>query len=102
MTEDMIAYFNEKTGRNLTPVFDQYLRHPALPVLELKFDTPGSVSYRWLADEKGFNMPVKVGTAGSWQTIQPTGEWQTMKTALSKDQFEIATDLYYIEVKKSS
>jgi len=102
MTEDMVAYFNRESGRNLTPVFDQYLRHPALPVLELKFDTPGSVSYRWQANEKAFNMPVKVGSSGSWQTIQPTGEWQTMKTGLSKDQFEVATDLYYIEVKKNN
>ena len=42
-----MAYFNPSSGKNLTPVFDQYLRHAALPVLELKFDTPGSVSYRW-------------------------------------------------------
>ena len=61
MTEDMVAYFNKETGKNLTPVFDQYLRHPALPVLELKFDTPGSVSYRWVADEKGVQYAGKGG-----------------------------------------
>src|SRR5258706_11533282 len=38
MTEDVAAYFNQKTGMNLTPVFDQYLRHTAIPKLELKFD----------------------------------------------------------------
>ena len=38
MTEDVVAFFNEQTGRNLTPIFDQYLRHAALPTLELKFD----------------------------------------------------------------
>jgi aminopeptidase N len=100
MTEDMVAYFNQKTGQNLTPVFDQYLRHKALPALELKFEN-GSVSYRWVADEKGFNMPVKVGETGKWQVIKPTTEWQTMKTVLSKDAFQVATDLYYIDVRKS-
>jgi aminopeptidase N len=100
MTEDMVAYFNQKSGRNLTPIFNQYLRHPALPVLELKFEN-GSVSCRWQADEKGFNMPVKVGEAGKWQVVKPTAEWQTMKTGLSKDAFQVATDLYYVEVKKS-
>ncbi|HNU09706.1 MAG TPA: hypothetical protein PKO33_18195, partial [Pyrinomonadaceae bacterium] len=99
MTEDVAAYFSRKAGRDLTPVFDQYLRHAALPVLELRFDEPGTVSYRWAADEKRFNMPVKVGTEGSWETIRPTTDWQKMKTSISKDTFRVATDLYYIGVK---
>ena len=32
-----MAFFNRHTGRQLQPIFDQYLRHAALPVLELKF-----------------------------------------------------------------
>ena len=99
MTEDMVAYFNQKTGMNLTPVFDQYLRHTALPVLELKF-AQGSVSYRWQVDEPNFAMPVSVGEKGHWQMLKPTTQWQTMKTSVSKEQFEVATDLFYIEVSK--
>lgn len=38
MTEDVLAYFNEQTGINLTPVFNQYLRHTTIPTLELKFN----------------------------------------------------------------
>jgi hypothetical protein len=53
------------------------------------------VSYRWKADVKGFAMPVKVGRSTNWQTIRPTTEWQTMKTNLTRDEFEVATDLYY-------
>jgi len=97
MTEDVVAYFNEKTKLNLTPVFNQYLRHTAIPTLELKFDAD-TVSYRWKVDEPAFAMPVKVGTKDHWQTIRPTTEWQTMKTPLSKDTFEVATDLYYINL----
>jgi aminopeptidase N len=100
MTEDVVAFFNRAIGRNLAPVFDQYLRHTALPVLELKFGD-GQVSYRWKVDEKGFVMPVKVGSKGSWQTIQPTTEWQTMKTTIGRDAFEVATDLYFVEVSKN-
>ena len=84
----------------LTPIFDQYLRQAALPVLELKFGE-GEVSYRWKADVKEFAMPIKVGAKSNWQIIQPTGEWKTMKTGLQKDQFEVATDLYYVDVSKS-
>ena len=101
MTEDIVAFFNQRTGINLTPIFDQYLRHTAIPTLELKFDAAqGTVDYRWKADEAGFAMPVQVGTKEHWQKIQPTTEWQTMKTKLTKDQFEAATDLYYINVEK--
>ena len=101
MTEDVVAYFNEKIGMNLTPIFDQYLRHTAIPVLELKFDEAnGVVSYRWRADEPAFAMPVKVGVKDHWQIIKPTTKWQTMKTAIKKDEFGVATDLYYLEVSK--
>jgi aminopeptidase N len=102
MTEDIVQYFNQQTGMNLTPVFDQYLRHTAIPMLELKFDeTAGTVQYRWVADETSFAMPVRVGVKEHWETIHPTAEWQTMKTPLTKDQFDAATDLYYIDVTKT-
>jgi aminopeptidase N len=100
MTEDVVQYFNQKTGQNLTPIFNQYLRHTAIPVLELKFNDT-SVSYRWKADERGFAMPVRVGTKGRWQIIQPTSDWKTMKSPLKKDKFAVATDLYYVDVIKS-
>jgi hypothetical protein len=99
MTEDIVAYMNQYTGMNLTPIFDQYLRHAAIPVLELKFGD-GSVEYRWKVDEKGFAMPVRVGKEGAWEVIHPTTEWQTMKTVLGKDEFGVATDLYFVNVEK--
>jgi aminopeptidase N len=101
MTEDVVKFFNEKTGKNLTPVFDQYLRHTAIPTLELQFqESGGSVSYRWKADEKDFAMPIKVGRKDAWQTIQPATEWQTMKSNVKKEDFEVATDLYFVNVSK--
>ena len=99
MTEDIVAYFNQKTRLNLTPVFNQYLRHTKLPALELKFE-PGTVSYRWVADETGFAMPVRVGAKGNWRVITPTAEWKKMGTVLTKDEFEVATDLYFVDVRK--
>jgi aminopeptidase N len=101
MTEDVVQYFNRQTGMNLTPVFDQYLRHAALPALELKWNEPeGTVSYRWKADEPGFQMPVRAGARDRLQILQPTVEWKTMKTPLQKDEFEVATDLYFVTVIK--
>jgi aminopeptidase N len=102
MTEDLVKFFNERTGLNLTPIFDQYLRQTALPALELRFqESDGSVSYRWKAEVKDFAMPVKVGSSTNWQLILPTTEWKTMKSGIKKKEFEVATDLYYIEVIKN-
>src|SRR5580698_652035 len=102
MTTDMAAYFSQHTGKNLKPLFDEYLRHAAIPVLELKFNAAGhGVAYRWKADEPAFAMPVRVGRPGDWQLIYPvTRDWRTLVTALSKDEFEVATDLYYVDVRK--
>jgi aminopeptidase N len=101
MTEDVVAFFNARLKRDLTPVFNQYLRRTAVPTLELDFATTrGSVRYRWKADEPGFNMPVKAGRADAWQVLSPTTEWNTMATTIGKDDFQVATDLYYVVVEK--
>ncbi len=100
-TDQAVAWFNQQTGRNLTPIFNQYLRHAAIPRLELLFgEAPGVVMYKWNADEPDFAMPVRVGTPGHWQIIHPTTKWQQMQTPLTKDQFQVATDLYYVDVNK--
>jgi aminopeptidase N len=101
MTEDVVAYFNSYTGMNLTPIFDQYLRHTAIPTLELKFDErKGTVAYRWKADVKGFEMPVRVGAAGTWEIVRGTTEWQKIKTAVGKTEFGVDSDFYYVNVVK--
>jgi aminopeptidase N len=100
MTEDVVQFFNAELGRNLTPIFDQYLRRAALPTLELAFVEPGLLAYRWKADEREFAMPVRIGAKGTWQIIEPTTAWKAMRTSLTKDDVEVATDLYYINVTK--
>jgi aminopeptidase N len=107
MTEDVTAFFDQHTGMNLTPEFDQYLRHSALPLLELRFDpVTKMLSYRWRVDEVEFNMPVKVGDPAHWLTVTPSVDWQVMAVPgletpeqFQKD-FKVATDLYYVTVEK--
>jgi aminopeptidase N len=101
LTEDMVRYVNAQLGQDLTPVFDQYLRRADLPVFEVSFnEAEGTMAYRWRADERAFAMPIKIGTAGKWETLRPTTDWQTMSTTLSKATLEVATDLYYVNVLK--
>jgi len=102
MTTDMVSFFNAETGLDLTPMFNQYLRHAAIPTLQLQFNEAAhTVSYRWEADEPGFAMPIRVGRGSDWQIVQPsTTEWKVLSTPLSKEEFEVATDLYYVNVRK--
>jgi aminopeptidase N len=98
MTEDVVGYFNARLGRDLTPIFDQYLRRKDLPTLELAFQPDGVLAYRWKADEHAFAMPVRIGAKGDWTVIQPTTSWKLMPTSLSKSSVEVDTDRYYIDV----
>ena len=99
MTEDLVRFVNAQLGQDLTPVFDQYLRRADLPTLELAFnDAEGTVAYRWKADERAFAMPVKAGRPGAWEVLHPTTDWKLLKTQLKKDEFQVATDLFYINV----
>jgi aminopeptidase N len=101
MTEDLVEFVNTRLGRNLTPIFDQYLRRAALPTLQLAFnDKEGTVAYRWDAEERGFAMPIKVGRPGEWIVVVPTADWASLRTPLSKPELEVATDLYYVNVVK--
>jgi hypothetical protein len=43
---------------------------------------------------------VLVGLKDAWQIITPTSAWQRMTTHIGKEDFEAATDLYYINVSK--
>ena len=101
MTEEVVQFVNTQLGRNLTPIFNQYLRRAAIPTLELVFDEKaGTVAYRWNAEERDFAMPVRVGAAKDWQVIEATTDWKVMPNAIRKDAFEVATDLYYVNVTK--
>jgi len=99
MTEDVVRFFNARLKKDLTPVFDQYLRRAALPTLQRAFTETGSMAYKWKTDERAFAMPVRIGRPNAWMTIEPTTDWKIMPMPLSKEEVEVATDLYYISVE---
>jgi aminopeptidase N len=101
LTEDVIQFFNQQSGMNLTPIFNEYLHHADVPMLELRFDEQAhNVAFLWKASEQDFAMPVRVGNPAAWQLIRPTAEWQTMPLAMPRNDFEVATDLYYVYVER--
>jgi aminopeptidase N len=102
LTEDLVSFVNARLGTNLTPVFDEYLRQADLPTLEVAFDeTDGTMAYRWKAQERGFDMPIKAGRRGALETLHPTTDWKLLKTDIKREDFAVATDLFYVNVSIS-
>jgi len=98
-TEEIVGFVSKQLGQDMTPIFDQYLRRSALPVLELTFnENEKTMWYRWNAAERGFAMPIRVGDPARWQTIQPSADWKSLPWTSGPDAFKVATDLYYVNV----
>ncbi|GHB68270.1 M1 family metallopeptidase [Persicitalea jodogahamensis] len=73
-------YISKQAGRDLSKVFDQYLRDIRIPKLEYSLSGK-DLKYRWTNVVDGFDMPVKVSLAdGKAQFIYPATTWKTMKT----------------------
>ncbi|MNI69036.1 hypothetical protein D3C73_1247630 [compost metagenome] len=91
----------KQSGLKLDKIFDQYLRYTKIPVLEYKISN-NTLSYRWVTDVKGFDMPVRVTLkAGTYTLIKPTNDWKTIAVdaGLTVDNFK-HDPLFYINIKK--
>jgi aminopeptidase N len=86
------SYLSEKTGINLKPFFDQYLRDIRIPVFE--YSVKGNdLSFRWSNCVPGFNMPLKIYVSGKEQIVKPTSFLTTLK--LDIDNAVIKADPQY-------
>lgn len=99
-TEEVVTYINETGGRDFTAVFNQYLRYTRIPELVFGKDGSGQRTCYWRADEKGFDLPVRVRLPGKkWQFIYPTTVPQALPIA-ADTAIEVDTDGMYINVRK--
>ena len=87
-TQEIENYISSYAHKDLSKMFDQYLRTTRIPVLS--YQSNGDViSYRWSNCVKGFDMPVKVYVGGlPAQWIRPTDNWQTMKAGTAGQVLE--------------
>jgi aminopeptidase N len=99
-TETVINYFNTKSGMNLTPIFDQYLRYKNIPKLEVKLKK-NKLEYRWVTDVKSFVMPVGLLINGKPLRLNATNDWQSVSVDASNvDAVQLEKNKYYVELKK--
>lgn len=87
-------YISQKSGIDLSTIFDQYLRTTKVPVLEYKASASG-LQYRWANVVEGFNMPVRLTTG---ERLSPSGKWQTFSLA-GTATFAVDEN-FYIHTKK--
>ncbi len=103
-TSDIVNYINQGTGTDYTYLFDQYLRHAAIPKLLIGLKKSGNdleVRYKWKADVPDFRLPVKVSTETKEPfLIYPTSEWKTIQMTNSKPRdFHVDNISSYFELE---
>ncbi len=88
---------SKTSGKDLSKIFDQYLRSTMIPALEYKIEK-GILFYRWINCVEGFNMPLKINKSKDrLGFIYPTEIFQQTKI---NDKNLKVDDNFYIRTKK--
>ncbi len=95
-TNQVETYINEKSNKNFSKFFDQYLRTNKVPELEYTIKN-GQAKYRWANCIAGFNMPLKLAQNNQW--LYPTEEWQQINLQPGDTSLVIDKN-FYITTKK--
>ena len=96
MSSDIESYLSREAGRDLSKVFDQYLRTIMIPAFEYRIEGK-KLSYRWADVVPGFDMPVDVTVGGETMRIQPTESWQTLEVEVEDpEDFQVDPDYYVL------
>ncbi len=97
-TAQIEQYISKHAGRDLSKVFDQYLRTTQIPQLEYTLRR-GKLKYRWTQCIAGFDMPIKVSLDQQpMQMLYPTTAWQTLKVAGKRLEID---DNFYVQSPKN-
>jgi aminopeptidase N len=98
--KNVVAFFNRETGLSLTSIFDQYLKHKNIPILELKIEKKKLI-YNWKTDVANFTMPIYIKLKGQTMRLNPTNTAQTSEFKVKKmKEVEVLTDLFFVNVSK--
>jgi aminopeptidase N len=104
--DDVVGFFSSKTKRDLSKVFEQYVKHSDIPLFEYELKKVKGkeyeLKYRWKVDVQGFSLPVFISTGGnSYTQLSTKDEWQTTTLQLKKEsEFKVNEDWMYIDVKR--
>ncbi len=98
-TKTVEDYFNAPVEIDLQPIFDQYLRHAEIPLLEFK-KTDDHIKVRWKTDVSNFIMPVDVIIGKEEIRLCPTNIWQELPENIEDlDDIKINEMKFYVKTK---
>ena len=99
----IINYINEKSGKDFTDFFNQYLKNKEIPEFQYKFQQEGrniTLLYRWEAITN-FDMPILINTGRKDFWVYPNEQWKEIDLgSFDKHEFKVRDDLFFIDVKK--
>ena len=99
----IINYINEKSGKDFTVFFNQYLKNKEIPEFQYKLQQEGrniTLLYRWEAITN-FDMPILINTGRKDFWVYPNEQWKEMDLgSFDKHKFRVRDDLLFIDVKK--
>ena len=101
-TEDVLALMNKKSGKNLKPLFDVYLRQGSLPEFNVEFVEQNKstlVKYNWSNVVEGFEIPINIKVKGSDEVITlQAGKNEMLIPGANRDQLEIDKSKAYYKL----
>lgn len=96
-SKQLEEYISRKTGRDLEPFWNQYLRTTNIPKLELKKNGK-QITYRFSNVLDNFTIPVLIKVNGKEILINPTSQWKEKKIRKTVENLDVKKD-YYFEVE---
>ena len=85
-------FWSEQVGRDLAPLFEQYLRNVKVPTLEI-LKQGNKIKYRWSDCQANFNAPIRVFVDGNATWLYPTNSWKEYK--INKKVVELKPDINF-------
>jgi aminopeptidase N len=95
-TKQIEDYLSEKTNKDLSAFFNQYLRDTRIPTLEYKIED-SKLKFRYVDIVDGFDMPIEVVFDGKTEWLFPNSEWKSKP--FTGTEFKVDRD-YFIYSKQ--
>jgi aminopeptidase N len=107
-SKDVENYFIQKSGKDLSKIFDQYLRTTKIPILEYSIETVKAekdsyvLNYKWANVIEGFEMPVTIQIDGKSVSLEPSTGKKTLKMKGKQPKDVKVAKEYYVVVRRGT
>ena len=99
-SDSIINYINNRTPRDYTHFFGQYLKHPEPPRFVYKVKKSGgktTIRYQWKVDVPEYKMPIEVLVDGETHRLVATKKRQKFKIEGGVDDVRVNMDEFYVK-----